>query len=58
MIGGFARVVQGAEEITHGLDLAPSIRAENLRRLALALEELDAARADAQHGRPRRGDYP
>ena len=33
LIGGFARVLQGTEELTHGLDFAPSLRAENLRRL-------------------------
>jgi hypothetical protein len=42
LIGGFARVIQGTEELTHGLDLTPSTRAENLRRLALALDDLDA----------------
>lgn len=42
LIGGFARVLQGTEELTHGLDLAPSLRAENVRRLGLALEDLDA----------------
>jgi len=42
LIGGFARVLQGTEELTHGLDLAPSLRAENLSRLGLALEDLDA----------------
>jgi len=49
VIGAFARVVQGAEEITHGIDLVPAIRAENLRRLALALDDLEASRVD---GRP------
>lgn len=49
LIGGFARVIQGTDELTHGLDLSPSLRAENLRRLALALVELDAERVD---GRP------
>lgn len=44
LIGGFARVIQGTEELTHGVDLAPSTRGENLRRLGLALEELDARR--------------
>jgi hypothetical protein len=44
LIGGFARVIQGTEELTHGLDLTPSLRAENLRRLGLALEHLDAER--------------
>jgi hypothetical protein len=42
LIGGFARIIQGTEEITHGLDLVPSLRAENLRRLGLALDDLDA----------------
>lgn len=42
VIGGFARIIQGTEELTHGLDLVPSLRAENLRRLALALTDLDA----------------
>ena len=42
LIGGFARVIQGTEELTHGLDLVPSLRAENLRRLELTLDDLDA----------------
>ncbi len=42
LIGGFARIIQGTEEVTHGLDLTPSLRAENLRRLGLALDDLDA----------------
>jgi hypothetical protein len=42
LIGGFARIIHGTEELTHGLDLVPSLRAENLRRLELALEDLDA----------------
>jgi hypothetical protein len=46
LIGGFARVIQGTDELTRGLDLAPSLRGENLRRLALALTELDAERLD------------
>lgn len=46
LIGGFARVIQGTEELTHGLDLVPSTRGENLRRLALALEDLGAERVD------------
>ena len=48
VIGAFARIVQGAEEITHGIDLVPAIRSENLRRLALALEDLDASRGDGK----------
>jgi hypothetical protein len=42
LIGGFARIIQGTEELTNGLDLVPSLRAENLRRLGLALDDLDA----------------
>jgi hypothetical protein len=41
VIGGFARIIQGTEELTHGLDLVPSLRAENLRRLALALDDVN-----------------
>lgn len=48
LIGGFARVLQGTEELTRGLDLAPSLRAENLRRLTLALEDLGAERVDCK----------
>ena len=46
VIGAFARVVQGADEITRGLDIVPSTREENLRRLDAALSELGARRPD------------
>jgi len=46
LIGGFARIIQGTEELTQGLDLAPSLRSENLRRLALALEDVEARLAN------------
>ncbi len=46
LIGGFARVLQGTEELTDGLDLCPSLRAENARRLDAALDDLDARRSD------------
>jgi hypothetical protein len=46
LIGGFARILQGTEELTRGLDLVPSLRAENLRRLTLALDDLGAERVD------------
>jgi hypothetical protein len=42
LIGGFARILQGTEEMTQGLDLCPSLRVENVRRLALAFADLDA----------------
>jgi hypothetical protein len=48
VIGGFARVIQGTEEITRGLDIVPSTREENLRRLDAALRDLDAKRADGR----------
>ena len=43
LIGGFARIIQGTEELTDGLDLVPSLKPPNLRRLALALDQLDAS---------------
>jgi hypothetical protein len=48
LIGAFARVVQGTEEITRGLDLAPSLHGDNPRRLVLALGDLEAASVDGQ----------
>jgi hypothetical protein len=48
LIGGFARVVQGTEELTRGLDLVPSLHGDNLKRLALALDDLEAERVDDQ----------
>ena len=46
LIGAFARVIQGTEELTRGIDLAPSGRGDNLSRLVLALEDLEAVGAD------------
>jgi len=46
VVGAFARVVQGADEITRGIDIVPSTREENLRRLDAALDELGARRPD------------
>jgi hypothetical protein len=48
LIGGFARIVQGTEEMTYGLDLTPSLREQNLERLARALHDVDARRADGR----------
>jgi hypothetical protein len=42
VVGGFARVVHGSGETTASLDVAPSLREENLRRLARTLEQLEA----------------
>lgn len=45
VVGGFARVVHGSGELTRGLDIVPSLREDNLRHLANALEEIGASRA-------------
>ncbi len=39
-------MLHGSDELTDGLDIVPSTREENLRRLDLALEELNARRPD------------
>jgi len=46
IVGAFARVVQGADEVTRSVDIVPSTREENLRRLDAALAELGARRPD------------
>ena len=46
VIGGFARVVHGSAETSDGLDLVPSLREENLRRLGRVLEQLEAPQPD------------
>jgi hypothetical protein len=48
VIGGLGRVLHGSGEITGGLDIVPSTREENLRRLGLALDELNARRPDGK----------
>lgn len=46
VIGGLARVIEGADEITRGVDITPSTKPENLRRLADALDELGVGELD------------
>jgi hypothetical protein len=48
VIGALGRVIHGSDELTDGLDIVPSTRDENLRRLALALDELNARRPDGK----------
>jgi hypothetical protein len=48
VIGGLGRVIHGSTELTDGIDIVPSTREENLRRLGLALEELNARRRDGK----------
>jgi hypothetical protein len=42
VVGGLGRVIQGTDELTRGVDVVPSMRRDNLRRLSAALEELGA----------------
>ena len=44
VVGGFARIVQGAEETTHSVDIVPSPKPDNLERLDAALGDLEAQR--------------
>jgi hypothetical protein len=46
LIGGLARVIRGTDEVTSGVDVCPSLRPENVQRLAWALGELNAKRTD------------
>ncbi len=46
VIGAFARVVHGADELTDGVDVVPSLRGGNLGRIALTLADLTAERVD------------
>jgi hypothetical protein len=48
VVGGFARVVRGTEEVTRGIDIVPSTKPDNLRKLEQALRDLGARRADRQ----------
>jgi hypothetical protein len=45
VVGALARVIQGAEEVTQGVDIVPSMRDENVRRLEEALHDLNARTA-------------
>lgn len=57
LVGAFARVLVGAEEITRGIDLTPSTHPENLRRLDVALETINAQRADGGEPNLQTTDY-
>lgn len=48
VVGALARVIQGSDELTRGLDVTPSVRPQNLDRLQGALENLNACRVDGQ----------
>ena len=46
VIGGFGRVVQGAEEVTRGVDIVPSPKPDNLERLRIAAPQLGMRQSD------------
>jgi len=48
VVGALGRVIHGSDELTDGLDIVPSLREENIRRLGLALTDLDARRPDGK----------
>ena len=48
VIGALGRVIQGSDEVTDGIDIVPSTREDNLRKLGLALEDLNARRVDGK----------
>ena len=48
VVGAFARVVPGAEEITRGVAIVPAMKPDNIRRLGAALEELAARHFDGR----------
>src|SRR5262245_49624558 len=48
VVGALARVIQGSDELTDGIDITPSMKDENLRRLGAALTELDARRINGR----------
>jgi hypothetical protein len=45
LIGGLARVLRGAWELTRGVDVCPSVAESNVEHLAQALRELDGRTA-------------
>jgi hypothetical protein len=52
VIGGLARVIEGADEVTRGVDVTPSTKPENLRRLAEALGELGVGESELDAEEP------
>lgn len=48
LIGSFARVLHGSDEVTRGLDFTPSPRPDNLNRLADALDRMGGKEVAAE----------
>jgi hypothetical protein len=57
LIGAFARVLVGADEVTQGVDLTPASRGDNLGRLERALEMINARRSDGSEPAVQTTDY-
>jgi hypothetical protein len=54
VIGALGRVLHGSGEVTDGLDICPSLQEESLRRLELALDDLNAQTGDGKQTRAER----
>ncbi len=52
VIGGLARVIQGNDEVTRGVDITPSTRSENLRKLSATLAALGSSTAELSATEP------
>ncbi len=48
VIGALGRVIHGSGELTDGIDIVPSPKDDNLERLELALDDLQAHREDGK----------
>jgi hypothetical protein len=46
VVGALGRVIHGTGEVTDEIDIVPSPKTDNLRRLGVALDELNARRVD------------
>lgn len=46
VVGALARVIQGADEVTRGVDITPSVREKNLEWMEAALHDLNARARD------------
>lgn len=46
LVGALARALQGADELTRGVDMTPSLREKNLERVEAALSDLNARAKD------------
>lgn len=46
VVGALARVIQGSDELTHGVDITPSLREKNLERVEAALADLNVRPKD------------